>query len=380
MQEQIFTNAKIVLADEIVSGTLCVRQGKIHDISGRNSALSQAHDLDEDLLLPGLVELHTDNLEKHMTPRPKTEWPSVAAVVSHDNQIASAGITTVFDAIAVGDVNEGSTRVKRLEEMVGSLVHANKENLLRADHLLHLRCEVSYADMAPALDSLANNQLVRMLSVMDHTPGQRQFVSLEAYYIYYQGKYGLNDGEMERFITERKRDQERYSINNRKHVVSTAHNKGFALASHDDATETHVKEAVSDGMTVAEFPTTLEAAKSSHDSGLAVMMGGPNMVRGKSHSGNISAGELAREGFLDIISSDYVPHSLLHAAMLLYEDFDNYDLPSAIRTVTKTPADRVGLTDRGEISLGKRADLIHVHHSHYHPIIKGVWREGNRVS
>ncbi|MFD2206543.1 alpha-D-ribose 1-methylphosphonate 5-triphosphate diphosphatase [Kiloniella antarctica] len=380
MSEQVFTNAKIVLADEVINGTLCVRDGKIQDISDRNSSLSSAHDLNKDLLLPGLVELHTDNLEKHMTPRPKTEWPSVAAVISHDNQVASAGITTVFDAIAVGDVNEGSSRVKRLEEMVGSLVHAGKENLLRADHLIHLRCEVSYSDMAPALDKLANNTLVRMLSVMDHTPGQRQFVSLEAYYIYYQGKYGLSDREMKRFISDRQDDQKKYSSSNRKHVVGTAHDKGFALASHDDATSSHVAEAVSDGVTVAEFPTTLEAAKSSHNSGLAVMMGGPNLVRGKSHSGNISAGALAKDGFLDIISSDYVPHSLLHAAMLLYNNFENYDLPRSVRTVTKTPAERVGLTDRGEIALGKRADLIHVHHSSHHPIIKSVWREGHRVS
>ncbi|KKJ76738.1 phosphonate metabolism protein PhnM [Kiloniella litopenaei] len=380
MNEKVFTNAKIVLANEVVHGSLKIANGKIEDISTRNVSISSALDMDGDLLLPGLVELHTDNLEKHMTPRPKTEWPSVAAVVSHDSQVASAGITTVFDAIAVGDVNEGSSRVKRLEEMVGSLVHANRENLLRADHLIHLRCEVSYADMAPALDKLSKNNLVRMLSVMDHTPGQRQFVSLDAYYIYYQGKYGLSDGEMEKFISERRQDQERYSQKNRKYVVGTAHDNGFALASHDDATETHVEEAVSDGMTVAEFPTTLEAARSSHNSGLAVMMGGPNVVRGKSHSGNVSAGELAKEGYLDIISSDYVPHSLLHAAMLLYEDFDAYDLPKSIQTVTKTPAERVGLTDRGEIALGKRADLIHVHHSHHHPVVRGVWREGNRVS
>ena len=185
---------------------------------------------------------------------------------------------------------------------------------------------------------------------------------------------------MERFISERKQDQERYSQKNRKHVVGTAHTKGFALASHDDATETHVEEAVSDGMTVAEFPTTLEAARESHNSGLAVMMGGPNIVRGRSHSGNISAGELAKEDYLDIISSDYVPHSLLHAALLLYRDFENYDLPKSIRTVTKTPAERVCLSDRGEIALGKRADIIHVHHSHHHPIIRSVWREGQRVS
>jgi len=380
MHEQIYTNAKIVMADEVIKGTLSIRDNKFYDISTSISSLPNAIDMANDLVMPGLVELHTDNLEKHMTPRPKTQWPSIAAVIAHDNQIASAGITTVFDAISIGDVKDGSARIHRLQEMVDGLAHTQKENLLRSDHLIHLRCEVSYPEMQSTLDTLSNNALVRMFSVMDHTPGQRQFVSMEAYYIYYQGKYALSDDEMEVFISQRRKDQALHSEVNRKYVVETAHRKNMALASHDDATDLHVKEAVADGMTVAEFPTTVEAAKSSHQSGLAVMMGGPNMVRGGSHSGNVSAGGLAEKGYLDIISSDYVPHSLLHASMLLFEKFDTYDLPKAIRCVSKTPADRVGLTDRGEIAVGKRADFIHVHHSDHHPIIRGVWREGKRVS
>jgi len=380
MNEQIFTNAKIVLANEVVEGTLTLRDDKIYDISHQKSSLRAAIDMGGDYVMPGLIELHTDNLEKHMTPRPKTEWPSIAAIVAHDNQVASAGITTVFDAIAVGDVKDGSARVKRLEEMVQGLSHCQNEKLLRAEHLIHLRCEVSYPAMAETLDRLANNELVRMFSVMDHTPGQRQFVSLEAYYIYYQGKYGMNDDEMKVFTDQRKKDQELYSVKNRKHVVETAHRNNMALASHDDATIDHVAEAVRDKMTVAEFPTTVEAAKESHKKGLSVMMGGPNMVRGGSHSGNVAAGDLAKEGYLDIISSDYIPHSLLHAAMVLFENFEGYDLSRAIRTVTKTPADSVGLTDRGEIAIGKRADIIHVHHSDHHPVIRGVWRQGVRVS
>ncbi|MBE7638636.1 alpha-D-ribose 1-methylphosphonate 5-triphosphate diphosphatase [Sneathiella sp. P13V-1] len=380
MAEQIFTNAKIVLADEVIHGSIAVNKGHITDISETPSHLPQALDMGNDYIMPGLVELHTDNLEKHMTPRPKTEWPPIAAAVAHDNQVASAGITTVFDAIAVGDVNDGSARIKRLNDSINSLTDAKEKNLLRADHLVHLRCEVSFSGMREALDRLSSHKLVKMLSIMDHTPGQRQFVSLDAYYTYYQGKYGLNDEQMKVFIQDRKDDQERYSVPHRRHVVETARSLDLALASHDDATEEHVREAVEDGITVAEFPTTMEAAAASHKAGLGVMMGGPNLVRGGSHSGNIAAGDLAKEGYLDIISSDYVPHSLLHGAMLLFDDMEGYDLPRAIRLVSKNPAESVGLTDRGEISIGKRADLIHVHHSPHHPVIRGVWREGMRVS
>ncbi|MFV1852731.1 MAG: alpha-D-ribose 1-methylphosphonate 5-triphosphate diphosphatase [Porticoccaceae bacterium] len=380
MTEQIFTNAKLVLANEVIDGAIQIKDGLITDVSDRPSNLAGAEDMAGDYVMPGLVELHTDNLDKHLTPRPKTRWPATAAVVAHDNQVASAGITTVFDAVSIGDVNEGSERIVRLIESVNALEHALENGLLRADHKLHLRCETSFPGMVEALGQLIDLPLVSMLSVMDHTPGQRQFVSLDAYYTYYQGKYGLNDEEMRKFIATRKRDSELYSAKHRRHVVDLANAKGLALASHDDATEAHVAEAVADKMTVAEFPTTLEAAKASHEAGLGVMMGGPNLVRGGSHSGNVAAGDLAQKGYLDIISSDYVPHSLLHGAMKLFDDFDGYDLPRAIRTVTLNPATQVGLNDRGEIATGKRGDLIRVHHSPHHPIVCGVWREGVRVS
>tara|TARA_R110001583_G_scaffold140307_2_gene292568 strand:- start:15091 stop:16233 length:1143 start_codon:yes stop_codon:yes gene_type:complete len=380
MTEQIFTNAKIVLANDVIDGAIQIKNGIITDISDRAFDLPGAEDLGGDYLMPGLVELHTDNLDKHLTPRPKTRWPATAAVVAHDNQVASAGITTVFDAVSIGDVNEGSERIVRLVESVEALALAQDNNLLRADHKLHLRCETSFPGMADALGKMVDLALVKMLSVMDHTPGQRQFVSLDAYYTYYQGKYGLNDEAMSMFVATRKRDSELYSAKNRRLVVEAAHARGLALASHDDATTAHVAEAISDKMTVAEFPTTLEAARASHEAGLGVMMGGPNLVRGGSHSGNVAAGDLARNGYLDIISSDYVPHSLLHGAMKLFDDFDGYDLPRAIRTISLNPATQVGLSDRGEIAVGKRGDLIRVHHSPHHPIVRGVWREGVRVS
>ena len=379
MIENIFTNANIIMADEILHGTLVVRDGRIHDIGKGNIAVPSATNIDQDYLMPGLVELHTDTLEHHMTPRPKTTWPAIAAVIAHDNQIASAGITTVFDALSIGDVQENSSRVSTLQEMINGLSKTQEENLLRIQHNIHLRCEVSYPEMIPTLDGLIDTPLVKMLSVMDHTPGQRQFVSIDAYYTYYQGKYGLSDAEMDQFISKRKQDQATYSRPNRAYAIKSAHQRGLALASHDDATQDHVTEAASEGMTVAEFPTTLEAAQSSHDAGLAVMMGGPNLVRGGSHSGNVAAGFLAEQNCLDILSSDYVPNSLLHGAMLLHTKYA-YSLPRAVQTITKTPATSVGLDDRGELSPGKRADLIQMHLHPAHPVIRSVWRQGQRVA
>ena len=382
MTGRIFTNASIVLADEVIEGgtVLACEDGFIREISERPTDAVDALDCGGDYLIPGLIELHTDNLEKHTTPRPKTDWPSVAAVVAHDSQLAAAGITTVFDAVALGSVVETSERVQQLEKMVAGITDARHKRFLRADHLLHLRCEVSYPKLKKLFDELVTHPLLRLVSVMDHTPGQRQFVSEEQYQIYYQGKFGLNDEEMDAFTRERKRDQQRYGIVHRRYVVSTCQERNISLASHDDATQDHVDEAIADGMSIAEFPTTIGAARASHQAGLKVMMGGPNIVRGGSHSGNVSARELAQNDVLDIVSSDYIPNSLLHAAFKLTDETHGFELPKAIRAVSKTPAEASNLFDRGEIAIGKRADLVRVHHTSDLPLVKGVWREAQRIA
>jgi len=380
MKDRVLTNATIVLAEDIIHGTVVIDEGSIIDIGTGVSALPDARDLEGDLLIPGLIELHTDNLEGHMTPRPKTDWPATAALIAHDSQIAVSGITTVFDALAIGGLSEASTRVRRLREMVDAIETGVADDLLRADHMIHLRCEVSYPQLRELFDPLVDHPLVHLISIMDHTPGQRQFVSEDKYRIYYQGKFGMTDAEMDAFIAERKKDQIAHSTDHRRYVVARAQELGCSLASHDDATTDHVEEAVADGMSIAEFPTTMEAAEASHQGGLNVMMGAPNLVRGGSHSGNASARDLAKEGVLDIISSDYVPNSLIHAAFLLYDEIEGFDLPRAVGTVTTAPAQSAGLNDRGEIRVGNRADLVRVRHTPHHPLIRGVWREGIRIA
>ena len=140
MNEQIYTNAQLVLADSMFVGTLVVRDGVIAEIDTKVSASPAAIDINKDYLIPGLIELHTDNLEKHFTPRPKVTWPGQPAVIAHDAQLVAAGITTVFDAIALGDVDENSQRLANLQAMLSAIKTAQNKNLLRAEHFLHLRC------------------------------------------------------------------------------------------------------------------------------------------------------------------------------------------------------------------------------------------------
>ena len=150
------------------------------------------------------------------------------------------------------------------------------------------------------------------------------------------------------------------------------------IASHDDTTAEHVAEAVADGIRIAEFPTTEEAARALHKAGIGVMMGAPNVVRGGSHSGNVSALDLAKEGLVDALSSDYAPFSLLHAAFLLHWKA-GVNLPDAIATVTSAPARLAGLTDRGRLAEGLQADLVRVRLHDGVPAVREVWRKGRRV-
>ncbi len=378
-QETIITNARIVTADAVIEGTLRIKDGVIVEIAEGASRASDAVDLDGDYLIPGLVELHTDNLEKHFVPRPGVRWPGLAAVVAHDAQVAAAGITTVYDAVTVGQTAAGGDRLELLREMVGTIEAAQKQDTLRICHRLHLRCEVSYENCAELFETFLDNSLLDMASLMDHTPGQRQFTTLESYRYYYQKKYAWSDDEFSKFAVKQQAAHEQYAGRNRKAIVAMAKDRGLTLASHDDATLDHVNEAISEGMAIAEFPTTFEAAEASHSAGLQVLMGAPNVVRGKSHSGNLSSRDLADRRMLDIISSDYMPVSLVHAAFLLGESGAGFTLSEGIAMASKTPARAVGITDRGEIAVGQRADLAQVRKIDGLPLVRQVWRDAVRV-
>lgn len=377
--EQILTHARVVTAEQEFVGTVVLRDGLIAQVEEGVSGLSQAIDLGGDYLLPGLVELHTDNLEKYMSPRPGVDWPSASAVLTHDAQIVSAGITTVFDALAIGDVNPRGKRMQQLPAMLEAIAAAATGGRLRADHRLHLRCELCHPDSLAVFRDLVEHPLVQLVSVMDHSPGQRQFAKEDKYREYYMGKYHLSEAEMDAFVKEQVANSLEFSDRHRRAIVEDCHARGLSVASHDDATLAHVQESAGFGMSIAEFPTTLEAATASHALGLKVLMGAPNIVRGGSHSGNIAAAELARHEVLDILSSDYYPASLLQAAFMLAAQDNGYDLPRAIATVSRQPAHAAGLHDRGEIRVGLRADLLQAKVHEGQAVIQQVWRQANRV-
>lgn len=376
MTEIVFTNARIVLADEVVEGSILVRDGLIAEIGGPSRT---GEDLEGDYLLPGLVELHTDHLESHFAPRPGVRWNPIAAVQAHDAQVASSGITTVLDALRIGlDDDSGMLQeeMRSLGDAVNAAAHSNR---LRADHYLHLRCEVSSPDCLDGFMLYTGDDRVKLASLMDHSPGQRQFASIDAYRGYYQGKRGMSDAVFEEFCSRRMRDSATYADRHRAAVAALCAERGIALASHDDATLEHVADAEARGISIAEFPTTGEAARASRQAGMQILMGAPNVVRRGSHSGNISARDLIRDDMLDILSSDYVPFSLMQATFALAEGEDAIALPRAVAMVTQHPAAAAGFDDRGEIAPGRRADFARVAVMDNIPVVRSVWREGRRV-
>ncbi len=371
--EQVLSNARVVLADSVIDGHVVMRDGRIAEI-GKGPA--RGDDLEGDYLIPGLVELHTDHMEGHYAPRPGVRWSPIAAVQAHDAQVAASGITTVFDALRIG-LNDDSGMSAEDFRKLGEAIHQSMDaGRLRAEHFIHLRCEVAAPDCLDHFLPFAGDSRVRLASLMDHSPGQRQFASLDAYRNYYQKKKGMPDDVFNAFSERRSRESAEFAGPHRRAVADLCNEAGIVLASHDDATIDHVDDATAHGIRIAEFPTTVAAAKASRDAGMSILMGAPNVVRGGSHSGNVSARDLAEEGLLDILSSDYVPFSLMQA---VFAFGDVIELPAAVAMVTKHPAEAGGFTDRGVVEAGRRADLVRVNADGGVPVVRTVWREGKRV-
>ena len=378
MTQRIIKNAKIVTATEEFTGCMVIEDGSIRSIERGGTAVAGAEDWAGDYLLPGLVELHTDNLEKHLVPRPGVLWNAHSATVMHDALCAAAGITTVLDSIVIGDMDQGGARSQTQHISIQALHECREEGLLRVEHLLHLRCEISAPDIVEVFEQYADDSLVELVSLMDHTPGQRQWRDLSKYRRYSE-RYGrFDDAQYEALIVSLTAHQERHAIPNRAALVAASHARSLPMASHDDTEVEHVEQASQERIAISEFPTTVAAAKAARRMGIAIVMGGPNLVQGGSHSGNVSAAELARLDLLDIFSSDYVPASLLQSAFLL-RDSIGWSLPKAVNTVTRNPAHAIGLHDRGELAPGLRADLIRVRLSGDMPIVRGAWHQGERA-
>ena len=378
VSELIFTNATVVTRERAFTGTLRVADGMIRDVDDGRSGLPHAIDCEGDFLIPGLVDIHTDNLEKHLEPRPGVKWPGLAAFQVHDRMLATAGVTTVFDSLVVGDMHLGKPGRQGALDLAKDVLTASiDDELMKADHRLHIRAEVASDTVMNELANIIDHPLVALVSVMDHTPGQRQWRDLDKWKKVYSRVYTA--AELDAQIDGLIERQKNYSAQNRQAVIGEARKRGIPLASHDDTTAEHVAQGHQEGILISEFPTTLDAARAAHAHGMKTIMGSPNIVKGGSHSGNVAAADLAEAGLLDGLASDYVPISMIHSAFILVDNH-GIALPDAVAMVTAEPAAMAGLTERGEITPGKSADLVRVKSYQDLPTIMGVWRRGRQVA
>ncbi|WP_294606613.1 alpha-D-ribose 1-methylphosphonate 5-triphosphate diphosphatase [Roseovarius sp.] len=378
-KDTILANARLVLKDEVILGSLRIRGGRISGIDSGGTVPSGACDMQGDFVAPGLVELHTDNLERHMSPRPKVDWPHRAAIMAHDRELAGTGITSVFDAIRVGSIVSGDGRRygKYARQMADEILSMRAAGALRISHHIHLRAEICSETLIEELAEFGPEDRVGIVSMMDHTPGQRQFSDLQKYKDYVCGKHGLDSAAFGDYVTFLRGLQERFGTTHEAATVAAARRYGATLASHDDTTAAQVAASHAHGVTLAEFPTTLEAAEACHTNDIATIMGAPNLIRGGSHSGNVAALDLAQAGRLDILSSDYVPAGLLMAAVQLGTLWGN--MARGLATVSDTPARMVGLGDRGVLRVGARADMVRFSILENTPVLHETWCEGRRV-
>ncbi|WP_165504500.1 alpha-D-ribose 1-methylphosphonate 5-triphosphate diphosphatase [Rhizobium laguerreae] len=369
--ETIITNARIVTGTEVITGTMKVKDGKIAEIVSAVVDTAGAVDFAGDYLLPGLVDLHTDHLEKQIMPRAGVVWNKVNAVRTHDAVLAAGGTTTVFDSLIVGAVGNPDRR-KLLPLMIEGLEDARQAGLLKVDHFLHLRCDARETDLIDLLTPYLEEPTLRYITIMDDGPlrDADRFRKLER-------RKGVTNDVIEAQIAAAPHKPD-CAAANREKIVALCKQHSIEFSSHDDTKAAHIAEGKAFGMRISEFPITMEAARAARTADMTTIVGGPNIVAGRSHIGNVSGTLLAEQGLLDVICSDYIPSSILYAIWRLAGEPNGPDLPTAVAMGSKRPAELFGLHDRGELAVGRRADLLRVTEVDGAPIVRSVWVDGGQ--
>ncbi|MEM6491991.1 MAG: alpha-D-ribose 1-methylphosphonate 5-triphosphate diphosphatase, partial [Pseudomonadota bacterium] len=255
-----FRNARIVTPDAVVAGGLTAADGLINEIG---PVADDAIDCGGDYLLPGFVELHTDNVERCLAPRETASWPAFDAVLAHDAQLAAAGVTTALNALMVGALWTAPRRPEALAPVMAAMDAAVAVDALKIEHRLHIRVETSAPDAVDALSEWADRPDLAMLSVMDHSPGQRQFRDLDRMAGFLAAEHGVAADAIEAWAAAARTKAAEIAPEARQASAAVSARRAAPLASHDDESRAQIEDAHALGATIAEFPTTLEAAEAA---------------------------------------------------------------------------------------------------------------------
>ena len=377
MTQHYITHARIILADKVLEdASLLIEDGIIAAINPESvSDDIDTIDLAGRILMPGMIDLHCDAIEKEVEPRPNVHFPLDFAVAQADKRNAAAGITTVFHAISFAH-DELGLRNNHFAANIAKAIHAWAPHGL-IDNRVHCRYEITDESGLPVLLDLLANDDMHLLSLMDHTPGQGQFKDMAAYRDYLARNYKKTDSELDEII-DKKLAAANGAFERAKTLIKAAQALGISVASHDDDNRERIEIMTGLGVKISEFPINMEAAVAAQELGMSTIFGAPNLLRGKSQSGSMKALDAIEAGVADCLCADYSPAALIVAVMKL-PSLTDIDLASAVRLVTFNPAKAAGLNDRGEIAVGKRADLIMVDMPAGLPQVSRVWLKGQTV-
>ncbi len=371
-----FTHARVVLADTVLdNAAVLVDDGIIRAIDPEQVSDANEINLNGKTLLPGMIDLHCDALEKEVEPRPGVHFPLNFACAQADKRNAAAGITTVYHALSFAHEELG-VRNNHFAAEVARAVHDWRPHGL-VDNRVHCRYEITDETGLPILKQLLAEDAMHLISMMDHTPGQGQFKDMAAYQTYLARNYKKTADEVE-VLVERKLQAAGGAYARMEELALAAHAAGISVASHDDDSPERVETMTRIGADISEFPITLAAAQAAKAAGMSTIFGAPNILRGKSQSGSMKAIEAIHAGVADCLCADYAPAALIVAIFKIAE-LSALDLAGAVRLVSKNPASAAHLDDRGEIAVGKRADLIAVGLPGGLPQVTDVWHKGYRV-
>lgn len=379
MTTTYLTHATLVLPDRVLQDSaLLIEDGRIAAIEPAPSAVP-AHatvmDLRGHTLMPGLIDVHCDAIEKEAEPRANVLFPLDFAVAQVDRRNAAAGITTPYHALSFASNQFGVRNNDTAATLVRTVAAYRQHSLV--DNRIHCRYEVTDAAAVPVLEMLMDEGVVDLLSVMDHSPGQGQFKTLDAYLTYMMGNHGMSREEAA--IAAAKKTAELDGAHERvNRLVARAHALGIPTASHDDDSPQRIAAMHALGVRMSEFPINVETAQAAATHALPTILGAPNVLRGKSQSGSMRAIDAIHAGVGDILCSDYQPSTLIAAA---YAAARLADLPlnAALALVTSNPADACLLDDRGRLAPGLRADVIAVASVAGQPLVTHTWSAGRLV-
>lgn len=376
MTRLYLTGARVVLRDTVLeNAAVLIEDGIIAAINPESGNGAPTINLRGKTLIPGMIDLHCDALEKEVEPRPNVHFPLDFACAQADKRNAAAGVTTVYHALSFANEELGMRNNTFAASVARAVNTWNPHGLI--DNRVHCRYEVTDPTAPEILLELMVTDQIHLMSVMDHSPGQGQFKDIAAFRDYLARTYKKSETELDTLL-QNKLAQGEGAMTRIRLLIAAAQKKGIHIASHDDDTVEKVNTLHALGVGISEFPVNLEAARAARSKGMSTVFGAPNILRGKSQSGSVRALDAVMAGVADCLCADYHPAALIVAVFRLPE-LAGISLADAVRLVSINPARAAGLADRGEIAPGKRADLVAVAHVNGLVQASSVFSAGKQV-